>query len=152
MVTIENVKKILDYCSDKLVVSLPELQYELKFTYTLTRDLISFFKERGWLYASEGALRVNHDMMPPIKLSAVKRDKFIKNIKTRKLNMKLIEELVERGSLTYIEISTIIEARIPTLGKMHATQLCNAGVAYILGETVYPMIDNEMLEYIKNSK
>ena len=152
MVAIENVKRILDYCADKLVISLPELQYELKLTYTLTRDLISFFKDRGWFFTSEGALRINHDMMPPIKLSAAKRASFVKNVRMKKLNIKLIEELVERGSLTYLEINTIIEARIPTLGKMHATQLCTAGVAYLLNDKVYPLIDSEMLEYIKNSK
>ena len=151
MVDINTIKSACDYCKGYDSVSLPQLQYELSLSYTKARELVSFFLEKGWIFKGENAFAVDHSLIPPIRKSDEVCKELVRKIKERKINAQLLEALVKRGSLPISEINDVISVRLKALSTMHARQLQNAGLAYIIDEVLYCTIGEDIFAYLREA-
>ncbi len=151
MVDIKDLRRIFDYCKDRDNIGFPEIQYELAITYTKTRELIEFMLEKGWLSKNNNAYEVDHARIPPIRKTQAVCEELVIKIKARKINGPLLEALVSRGSLPISEINKVLTLRLNALATMHARQLQNVGLAYIIDNVLYPTIGADILEHLKGA-
>ncbi len=153
MVDIKNIKKIFNYCaklySKKDLVMFAEMQYELGLSYTETRELVDYFLSKNWFGEMAGMFRIKFGRIPPITPEHGVGDQLVQYVSARRINIKLLEELVRRGSMTYANINEFLEAKLKSLGSMHAHQLQTLNLGFIVDNVVYPTVDSAMVAYLK---